>query len=75
MLSILALNDSLHRTRGDSGWRIRFAHQTFAWTSEAPDAAAVHCVITGFDKREKSTPTLFGYQTLRGEPTAVPVKQ
>ena len=59
----------------EAGWRIRFAHQTFAWTSEAPDAAAVHCVITGFDKKEKSTPTLFGYRTLRGEPTAVPVKQ
>jgi len=57
------------------GWRIRFAHQTFTWTSEAPGAASVHCVITGFDKQEKSTPTLFGYQALRGEPTAVPVKQ
>lgn len=57
------------------GWRIRFAHQTFVWTSEAPGAASVHCVITGFDKQEKSTPTLFGYQALRGEPTAVPVKQ
>lgn len=65
----------LFKPLADAGWRIRFAHQTFAWTSEAPDAAAVHCVITGFDKREKSTPTLFGYQTLRGEPTAVPVKQ
>lgn len=28
----------------DSGWRIRFAHQTFAWTSEAPGAAVVHCI-------------------------------
>ena len=65
----------LFKPLSEAGWRIRFAHQTFAWTSEAPDAAAVHCVITGFDKCEKSTPTLFGYQTLRGEPTAVPVKQ
>lgn len=31
----------------DAGWKIKFAHQTFAWSSEAPGAAAVHCVIIG----------------------------
>ena len=58
----------------NAGWRIRFAHQTFVWTSEAPNAASVHCVVTGFDKGESSTPTLYGYRESRGEPTAVPVK-
>ncbi|MCL2787922.1 MAG: class I SAM-dependent DNA methyltransferase [Micrococcales bacterium] len=37
----------------DAGWRIKFAHRTFAWTSEAPGAAAVHCTILGF---ERATP-------------------
>ena len=26
----------------EAGWRIKFAHQSFAWSSEAPGAAAVH---------------------------------
>ncbi|MFY9262855.1 MAG: class I SAM-dependent DNA methyltransferase [Actinomycetaceae bacterium] len=57
-----------------AGWRIKFAHQTFAWTSEAPGAAAVHCVIIGFDKRGKRTPTLYTYPDTKGEPVAVPAK-
>ena len=59
------------------GWRIRFAHQTFAWTSEAPGAAAVHCVITGFDRgtpHEKARPMLFTYSDLKAQPEALPVK-
>jgi hypothetical protein len=28
--------------------RIDFAHQTFNWTNDSSDAAAVHCVIIGF---------------------------
>ena len=53
---------ALFRPLLEGGWRIRFAHQTFAWTSEAPRAAAVHCVITGFDRgapHEKARPVLF----------------
>ncbi|MBK8868464.1 MAG: class I SAM-dependent DNA methyltransferase [Actinomycetales bacterium] len=34
------------------GWRIRFAHQVFPWESEATGAAAVHCVIVGFDREQ-----------------------
>src|SRR5699024_8659875 len=45
----------------EAGWRIRFAHRTFAWTSEAPGAAAVHCVIIGFDRETKPSPRLFKY--------------
>ncbi|MGL5406860.1 MAG: DNA methyltransferase [Propionibacteriaceae bacterium] len=59
----------------NSGWRIRFAHRTFAWMSEAPSAAAVHCVITGYDRETKGkngqypTPTrAFSYADVRGEP-------
>ncbi|MDO4241014.1 MAG: hypothetical protein Q4C71_00555 [Microbacteriaceae bacterium] len=55
----------------DAGWRIRFAHQTFAWTTESSGAAAVHCVITGYDKHEKSAPVLFTYPSLKGEATPI----
>lgn len=52
----------------EGGWRIRFAHRTFAWTSEASGAAAVHCVITGFDREQAPLPTLFTYSTPKSEP-------
>lgn len=68
---------ALFRPLLEGGWRIRFAHQTFAWTSEAPGAAAVHCVITGFDRgapHEKARPVLFTYSTLKAQPEALPVK-
>ena len=32
------------------GWDIKFAHRTFAWDSDAPGQAAVHCVIVGFTR-------------------------
>lgn len=58
----------------DTGWRIRFAHRTFAWSSEAPEAAAVHCVVIGFDKREKSPAALYTYATPKGQPELKPAK-
>lgn len=67
---------ALFRPLLEGGWRIRFAHQTFAWTSEAPKAAAVHCVITGFDRgapHEKARPVLFTYSDLKAQPEALPV--
>ena len=67
---------ALFRPLLEDGWRIRFAHQTFAWTSEAPGAAAVHCVITGFDRgapHEKARPVLFTYLSPKALPEAVPV--
>ncbi len=57
-----------------NGWRIKFAHQTFSWTSEAADAAAVHCVIIGMDKKRRGSATLYTYTDIKGEPTAVPAK-
>lgn len=57
-----------------AGWRIRFAHQTFPWESEAPGMAHVHCVITGYDKRESSPALLYSYEGQGEEPAARPVK-
>lgn len=56
------------------GWRIRFAHRTFAWDSEAPGKAAVHCVIIGFDKETSPRPRLWDYRDVKGEPELVPVE-
>ena len=38
---------------------INFAYQTFKWSSEASEKAAVHCVIIGFGYDEASEKTLF----------------
>lgn len=45
----------------DAGWRIKFAHRTFQWMSEARNAAAVQCVIVGFT-RDPGTARLFEYE-------------
>lgn len=57
----------------EAGWRIKFAHQNFAWSSEAPGAAAVHCVIIGFTQNPKAKSRLFTYPDLKGAPEEVPV--
>ena len=41
---------SLFRPLFDEGWRIRFAHRTFAWDAQSTDNAHVHVVIVGMDK-------------------------
>ena len=46
----------------NAGWRIRFAHRTFVWDSEAPGKAAVHCVIVGFDRAHE--PVSYTHLTL-----------
>lgn len=58
-----------------AGWRIRFAHRTFEWDSEAPGKAAVHCVIVGFDRGYESKPRLWDYPNVRSEPIEVSVDQ
>ncbi len=50
-----------------AGWRIKFAHRTFAWTSEASGRAAVHCNIIGFDRSDTKA-RLFDYSTPWSEP-------
>ena len=52
----------------EDGWRIKFAHRTFAWTSEAPGAAAVHCVILGFDQLQDSAAIIYEYPSPKGDP-------
>lgn len=57
-----------------AAWRVKFAHRTFAWTSEAPGAAAVHCSVIGFDRAQKKRARLFDYSAnLKGEPVELPV--
>lgn len=55
------------------GIRIRFAHRTFQWSSEARGKAAVHCVIIGFSLRKPAKHTLYEYATLQAEPQALEV--
>lgn len=55
----------------ERGWRIRFAHRTFRWDSEAPGKAAVHCVIVGFDRHQSTPPRLWDYPSVNGP--AIPV--
>lgn len=47
----------------NAGWRCRFAHRSFQWSTEAPDGAAVHVSIIGFDRRQDNVPkaTLWTY--------------
>lgn len=57
------------------GFSVDFAHRTFKWTSEAPGAAAVHCVVVGISSstRRGRKPRLFRYESLNGEPIEAPV--
>ncbi|WP_311489339.1 DNA methyltransferase, partial [uncultured Corynebacterium sp.] len=48
------------------GWLIKFAHRTFAWDSEAPGKAAVHCVIVGFTKKRAVKQQLWDYPEIHG---------
>lgn len=51
-----------------AGWRIKFAHRTFAWDSDAPGKAAVHCVIIGFTRDRAVAQRMWDYSDVRGEP-------
>lgn len=51
-----------------AGWRCRFAHRSFEWTTEASDGAAVHVSIVGFDRRPTPKPVLWTYpENARGD--------
>jgi hypothetical protein len=52
-----------------AGMHINFAHQTFEWDNESPDAAAVHCVIIGYSSDNSTPKRLFAYTRGRGTPT------
>ena len=57
------------------GWRIKFAHRTFQWDSEAPGKAAVHCVIVGFTRNRGVKQRLWDYSDVRGEAVEHKVEQ
>ena len=44
---------------------INFVHQTFKWTSESADIAAVHCVIVGFANFAAPTRKIFNGNSVR----------
>ena len=67
--SVPALFPPLYR----DGWGVKFAHRTFAWDSEAPGKAAVHCVIVGFTRDRDTKPQLWDYPDPNGEPVAQPL--
>ena len=50
---------------------IAFAHQTFAWGSEARGTAAVHVIVLGLEpcKHARVTKRLFAYPDIKGDPT------
>ncbi|MGU3436706.1 DNA methyltransferase [Actinomycetes bacterium M1A6_2h] len=50
-----------------AGFDIKFAHRTFAWDSQAPGKAAVHCVIIGFTRDKQHPQRLWDYPTPQGE--------
>ena len=66
---------ALFRPLFEAGWIIKFAHRTFAWDSEAPGKAAVHCVIVGFTKDESFKPLLWDYPKVKGDPVGIPVER
>lgn len=56
------------------GWRIKFAHRTFAWDSEAPGQAAVHCVIVGFTRDNTLKQRLWDYEKPSADAIEVSVR-
>lgn len=57
------------------GWRIKFAHRTFSWDSEAPGKAAVHCVIIGFTRNRDIKQRLWDYPIVNGDPVEVTIEK
>ncbi|WP_175935318.1 DNA methyltransferase [Corynebacterium sp. Marseille-P4321] len=57
-----------------AGWIIKFAHRTFAWDSEAPGKAAVHCVIVGFTRNTAVKRRLWDYPRPLSAPEMSEVK-
>lgn len=53
------------------GFDIKFAHRTFAWDSQAPGKAAVHCVIIGFTRNRQTKQRLWDYSS----PASTPAEQ
>ncbi len=56
------------------GVKIRFAHRTFSWQSEARGKAHVHVVIIGFGLTDAPTKTIFDYEQDPQQPQAIVAK-
>lgn len=56
------------------GVRIRFAHRTFAWQSEARGKAHVHVVIIGFGMTDAANKRLYDYESDENHPTVSSAK-
>ena len=50
------------------GVRLFFAHRTFRWQNEAPNQAAVFCVVVGFATHDVQPKRLFEYEQPDAEP-------
>ena len=50
------------------GVKVNFVHQTFKWTGESADLAAVHCVIVGFANFDAPTKRIFNGKNVRVVP-------
>lgn len=61
----------LFRPIFDAGWRIKFAHSTFSWNSEAPGQAVVHCIIVGFTRDSEVRQRLWEYDSPTSSPHEV----
>lgn len=53
----------------ERGLVINFAHQTFQWSNEAKNKAAVYCIIIGFSYTPHDDKKLFIYPNIKLEPT------
>lgn len=59
----------------ENHFEIDFAHRTFAWSSEAPGAAAVHVVIIGFSQGgQANRKRLFDYPDIKKVPNECKAK-
>lgn len=63
----------LWRPLYNAGVHIDFAHQTFDWQNEAPDQAAVDCVIVGFSAQREKPKRLFTYESDSADPVELKV--
>jgi hypothetical protein len=64
------------RVLGSGGYKIHFAHRTFAWESEARGKAHVHCIIVGFGMSDAWGPQpklLYDYDNDPTEPNITAV--
>lgn len=54
----------------EAGWRIAFAHRTFAWNAQSTDTAHVHVIVVGMDQSSDTIhkPLLYTYESINSTP-------